>query len=98
MKAFHIRNCFFRVMVDDDIPMSADCLGQIIIAVPLRLVLSAEYPTAVVAGNVEASRHRRIERLQGADSRKWPLAGGSVFRRFSARRRRLHLFRRSELL
>jgi 5-oxoprolinase (ATP-hydrolysing) len=46
----------FRVMVDDDIPMNAGCLRPIKVVIPLRSMLSPEYPTAVVAGNVETSQ------------------------------------------
>src|SRR5579871_3804530 len=46
----------FRVMVDDDIPMNAGCLRPIKIIIPKRSMLSPEYPTAVVAGNVEVSQ------------------------------------------
>jgi 5-oxoprolinase (ATP-hydrolysing) len=46
----------FRVMVDDDIPMNAGCLRPIKIIIPKRSLLSPEYPTAVVAGNVETSQ------------------------------------------
>jgi 5-oxoprolinase (ATP-hydrolysing) len=46
----------FRVMVDDDIPMNAGCLRPINIVIPKRSMLSPEYPTAVVAGNVEVSQ------------------------------------------
>jgi len=46
----------FRVMVDDDIPMNAGCLRPIRIVIPPRSMLSPEYPSAVVAGNVETSQ------------------------------------------
>jgi 5-oxoprolinase (ATP-hydrolysing) len=46
----------FRVMVDDDIPMNAGCLRPINIVIPRRSMLSPEYPSAVVAGNVETSQ------------------------------------------
>jgi 5-oxoprolinase (ATP-hydrolysing) len=46
----------FRVMVDDDIPMNAGCLRPINIIIPKRSLLSPEYPSAVVAGNVETSQ------------------------------------------
>ncbi len=46
----------FRVMVDDDIPMNAGCLRPINIVIPVRSMLSPEYPAAVVAGNVEVSQ------------------------------------------
>src|ERR1700722_13980677 len=45
----------FRVMVDDDIPMNGGCLRPIYIVIPMRSMLSPEYPAAVVAGNVEVS-------------------------------------------
>ena len=46
----------FRVMVDDDIPMNAGCLRPIRIVIPKHLMLSPEFPAAVVAGNVETSQ------------------------------------------
>jgi len=46
----------FRVMVDDDIPMNAGCLRPINIVIPPRSMLKPEYPSAVVAGNVETSQ------------------------------------------
>jgi 5-oxoprolinase (ATP-hydrolysing) len=46
----------FRVMVDDDIPMNAGCLRPINIVIPKASMLSPQYPTAVVAGNVEVSQ------------------------------------------
>ena len=46
----------FRVMVDDDIPMNAGCLRPINIVIPKRTMLTPEYPSAVVAGNVETSQ------------------------------------------
>src|SRR5262244_851567 len=46
----------FRVMVDDDIPMNGGCLRPINIVVPKKSMLSPEYPSAVVAGNVEVSQ------------------------------------------
>jgi 5-oxoprolinase (ATP-hydrolysing) len=46
----------FRVMVDDDIPMNAGCLRPIRIVIPKKLLLSPEFPAAVVAGNVETSQ------------------------------------------
>jgi len=46
----------FRVMVDDDIPMNGGCLRPINIVIPKKSMLSPEYPSAVVAGNVEVSQ------------------------------------------
>jgi 5-oxoprolinase (ATP-hydrolysing) len=46
----------FRVMVDDDIPMNAGCLRPIRIVIPPGLMLTPQYPAAVVAGNVETSQ------------------------------------------
>jgi 5-oxoprolinase (ATP-hydrolysing) len=46
----------FRVMVDDEIPMNAGCLGPIRIVIPEGSMLSPRYPAAVVAGNVETSQ------------------------------------------
>ncbi len=46
----------FRAMVDDMIPMNAGCLKPIRIIIPEGSMLAPEYPTAVVAGNVETSQ------------------------------------------
>ncbi|CAM5770668.1 5-oxoprolinase [Labrys miyagiensis] len=46
----------FRVMVDDEIPMNAGCLRNVDIVIPVKSMLSPEYPAAVVAGNVETSQ------------------------------------------
>ena len=46
----------FRMMVADDIPMNAGCLRPINIIIPKRTMLTPEYPSAVVAGNVETSQ------------------------------------------
>ncbi|MCA3219487.1 MAG: hydantoinase B/oxoprolinase family protein [Burkholderiales bacterium] len=45
----------FRTLVDDEIPLNAGCLKPIEIVIPPRSMLSPEYPSAVVAGNVETS-------------------------------------------
>jgi 5-oxoprolinase (ATP-hydrolysing) len=45
----------FRTLVDDQIPLNAGCLKPIEIVIPPRSMLSPEYPSAVVAGNVETS-------------------------------------------
>jgi len=47
---------FFRVMVEDDIPMNAGCLRPINVIIPEGSMLSPRYPAAVVAGNVETSQ------------------------------------------
>lgn len=46
----------FRTLVDDDIPMNEGCLKPIDIIIPPRSMLAPEYPSAVVAGNVETSQ------------------------------------------
>jgi 5-oxoprolinase (ATP-hydrolysing) len=46
----------FRVMVDEPIPMNAGCLEPITLKIPERSMLSPQYPSAVVAGNVETSQ------------------------------------------
>ena len=46
----------FRVMVEDDIPMNAGCLRPIRIVIPKKSMLTPEFPSAVVAGNVETSQ------------------------------------------
>ena len=46
----------FRTLVDDDIPMNEGCLKPIEIVIPPRSMLAPEYPSAVVAGNVETSQ------------------------------------------
>ena len=45
-----------RVLVDADIPMNAGCLRPVTIRIPAGSMLAAEYPAAVVAGNVETSQ------------------------------------------
>ena len=45
-----------RVLVDTDIPMNAGCLRPVTIHIPAGSMLAAEYPAAVVAGNVETSQ------------------------------------------
>ena len=45
---------FFRV--DDDIPMNEGCLKPITIILPDDCLLQAQYPAAVIAGNVETSQ------------------------------------------
>jgi 5-oxoprolinase (ATP-hydrolysing) len=45
----------FRTLVDDEIPLNAGCLKPIEIVIPPRSMLSPQYPSAVVAGNVETS-------------------------------------------
>jgi len=46
----------FRCLVDSDIPLNAGCLKPLEIIVPEGCMLSPEYPSAVVAGNVETSQ------------------------------------------
>ena len=46
----------FRTLVDDDIPMNEGCLKPIRIILPEDCMLRAQYPAAVIAGNVETSQ------------------------------------------
>ena len=46
----------FRTLVDDDIPMNEGCLKPITIILPEDCMLQAQYPAAVIAGNVETSQ------------------------------------------
>jgi 5-oxoprolinase (ATP-hydrolysing) len=46
----------FRCLVDDEIPLNAGCLKPIEIIVPEGSLLNPEFPSAVVAGNVETSQ------------------------------------------
>ncbi|HPE00816.1 MAG TPA: hydantoinase B/oxoprolinase family protein [Burkholderiaceae bacterium] len=45
----------FRTLVDDVIPLNAGCLKPLDIHIPAGSMLNPEYPSAVVAGNVETS-------------------------------------------
>jgi 5-oxoprolinase (ATP-hydrolysing) len=45
----------FRTLVNDDIPLNAGCLKPLQIILPEACMLNPEYPSAVVAGNVETS-------------------------------------------
>ncbi len=46
----------FRTLVEDDIPLNEGCLKPLQIHIPRRSLLNPEYPSAVVAGNVETSQ------------------------------------------
>ncbi|MDC1383350.1 hydantoinase B/oxoprolinase family protein [Candidatus Puniceispirillum sp.] len=46
----------FRTLVVDDIPMNEGCLKPIDIILPDDCMLRAQYPAAVIAGNVETSQ------------------------------------------
>lgn len=46
----------FRTLVDDNIPMNEGCLKPIKIRLPEDCLLRAQYPSAVLAGNVETSQ------------------------------------------
>jgi len=46
----------FRTLVNDDIPMNEGCLKPIKIILPEDCMLQAQYPAAVIAGNVETSQ------------------------------------------
>ncbi len=46
----------FRCLVDDDIPLNAGCLEPLEVIVPSPSMISPEYPSAVIAGNVETSQ------------------------------------------
>jgi 5-oxoprolinase (ATP-hydrolysing) len=45
----------FRTLVDDAIPLNAGCLKPLKLVIPEGSMLNPEYPSAVVAGNVETS-------------------------------------------
>ncbi|MCE2970278.1 MAG: hydantoinase B/oxoprolinase family protein, partial [Burkholderiales bacterium] len=45
----------FRTLVGDEIPLNAGCLKPLEIVIPPTSMLAPEYPSAVVAGNVETS-------------------------------------------
>ena len=47
----------FRTLVDDDIPLNAGCLKPLEIIIPQGCLLNPQYPSAVVAGNVETSQN-----------------------------------------
>ena len=46
----------FRTLVNDNIPMNEGCLKPIDIVLPDGCMLKAQYPAAVIAGNVETSQ------------------------------------------
>ncbi len=46
----------FRTLVNDNIPMNEGCLKPIDIILPDGCMLKAQYPAAVIAGNVETSQ------------------------------------------
>ena len=46
----------FRTLVADDIPMNEGCLKPVNIVLPDDCMLKAQYPAAVIAGNVETSQ------------------------------------------
>ncbi|MFL2846088.1 MAG: hydantoinase B/oxoprolinase family protein, partial [Candidatus Puniceispirillaceae bacterium] len=46
----------FRTLVNDNIPMNEGCLKPIHIILPDDCMLKAQYPAAVIAGNVETSQ------------------------------------------
>ena len=46
----------FRTLVNDDIPMNEGCLKPVEIILPEDCMLRAQYPAAVIAGNVETSQ------------------------------------------
>ncbi len=45
-----------RTLIDEDIPMNDGCLQPIDLIIPEGSILNPEYPSAVVAGNVETSQ------------------------------------------
>ena len=45
-----------RCLVDEDIPLNDGCMRPVELRIPPGSVLAAEYPSAVVAGNVETSQ------------------------------------------
>ena len=46
----------FRTLVDDAIPLNSGCLKPLDIVIPAGSMLNPDYPSAVVAGNVETSQ------------------------------------------
>lgn len=46
----------FRTLVDDAIPLNSGCLKPLEIVIPAGSMLNPDYPSAVVAGNVETSQ------------------------------------------
>ena len=46
----------FRTLVAEDIPMNEGCLKPVNIILPENCMLNAQYPAAVIAGNVETSQ------------------------------------------
>ena len=46
----------FRTLVAEDIPMNEGCLKPVKIILPEDCMLNAQYPAAVIAGNVETSQ------------------------------------------
>jgi len=46
----------FRTLVAEDIPMNEGCLKPVTIILPDDCMLNAQYPAAVIAGNVETSQ------------------------------------------
>ena len=46
----------FRTLVNDDIPMNEGCLKPVEIILPDDCMLRAQFPAAVIAGNVETSQ------------------------------------------
>ena len=46
----------FRTLVAEDIPMNEGCLKPVDIILPENCMLNAQYPAAVIAGNVETSQ------------------------------------------
>lgn len=55
----------FRTLVNDDIPLNAGCLKPLKIIIPEGCLLNPQYPSAVVAGNVETSQ-AIVDSLYGA--------------------------------
>ena len=46
----------FRCLVENSIPLNAGCMRPLTVVVPEKSMLNPQYPTAVVAGNVEVSQ------------------------------------------
>lgn len=55
----------FRTLVDDDIPLNAGCLKPLHLIIPEGCMLNPQYPSPVVAGNVETSQNI-VDCLYGA--------------------------------
>ena len=55
----------FRCLVDDEIPLNEGCLKPLNVIIPEGSIVNPQYPSAVVAGNVETSQYI-VDTLFGA--------------------------------